>query len=198
VLGEGTDVKGYIVWTLAQDEIHAATRLQVLDLIADNDADRRVLLGLVGAQRDQVATFSLHLDATDPIDRPLIDSDAYRHGDASVEHGLGDIVGGPLVRVHDPIRAAAARGWLKDGGLVVEVGARRLRIEARDGKATVATSTETPDILVDDATFAALLYGGLTPVDASRMGVLEPRDAAALARAEAVLALPPFFTLDWF
>jgi hypothetical protein len=78
------------------------------------------------------------------------------------------------------------------------VGARRLRIDARDGKATVAASTEAADVLVDEATFAALLFGGLSPTDATRMGVLEPRDAGALARAEALLALPPFFTLDAF
>jgi predicted acetyltransferase len=198
VLGEGEHVKGYIAWSLAQDEAHAAIRMRVLDLVADDDAHRRTLLGLVGAQRDQVATFALHLDATDPIDRALVDADAHRHGDASVEHELGEIVGGPLVRIHDPVRAVEARGWLREGALVLDVGGKRLRIDARDGKATVVPSTEAPDVLVDEATFAALLYGGLSPRDAARIGVLETRDTSALDRAEALLSLPPFFTLDAF
>jgi hypothetical protein len=198
VLKEGASVLGYIVWTLAQDEVHAATRMDVLDLIADDDASRRTLLGLVGAQKDQVATFALHIDATDPLDRALVDSDAYRHGDAAVEHELGEIVGGPLVRVHDLVRAVEARGWPRDGVLVVEVGTRRLRIEAHDGKGIAVPSTGVPDVLVDEATFAALLFGGLSPADAARLGVLEPRDPLALARAEALLSVPPFFTLDAF
>jgi predicted acetyltransferase len=198
VLGEGANVKGYIVWTLVQDEVHAATRMNVLEVIADDDAHRRTLLGLVGTQRDQVATFALHLDSSDPLGRALVDADAYRHGDAAVEHELGQIVGGPLVRVHDPIRALEARGWPKDGALVLEVGARRLRLQAKGGKATATATTERADVIVDEATFSALLFGGLTPVDASRMGILEPRDPEALARAQALLELPPFLTLDWF
>jgi predicted acetyltransferase len=198
VLGRGDEVTGYVSWTLAQDEAHAAIRMNVTDLIADDDAKRRTLLGLVGAQRDQVTTFALHLDATDPIDRALVDSDAYRHGDARVEHELGEIVGGPMVRIHDPQRAVAARGWPCDGGLVLDVGGERLRIEARDGEAKATPSSEPADVIVDDGTFAALLYGGLSPGDAARMGALEARDASALARADALLSQPPFFTLDAF
>jgi predicted acetyltransferase len=176
----GAHVAGYVAWSVSQPESHAATRMTIHELAADDDAARRALLGAAGALRDQVAEVLLETDAKDPIDRALVDADRSRFGDAAVEHALGDIVGGPMVKVLDVARALAARGI--DAGFAVDDGAR----------ITLA------GVAFDHAAVGAVLFGGLEVADAVRLGWARAADAADVAKAQALFAHPPFFALDPF
>jgi predicted acetyltransferase len=197
--GKKNAVCGYVCWTLAQNENHAATRMIVRELAADDDATRRALLGAVGAQRDQVAEVELDIDASDPLDRALLDADRARFGTPDVEHMLGALSGGPMVRLVDVARGLAARKYASDGAidLVVDGGAP-LRLVVARGKAQVSAARRSQGrapLAIDRAGLAALLYGGTWAREAARLGWARGEDAT-LARAEALFASPPFFALD--
>ncbi len=198
---------GYVAWRMVQDEAHAAVDLVVDDLVADDDEARCRLFGLVAQQRDHVRAVHLFVDLEDPIDHALLDADRFRHGDAAVEHPLGELVGGPLVRLVDPRRALEARGYAHDGELVVGVLASSdaptpeatLRVEVANGRARVTPAPETPcDVTTDRATLGAVAYGGILPSRAARLRLFSEASAGALVRADALLALPPFFSIDPF
>jgi predicted acetyltransferase len=172
---------GFLAFTVSQPEAHAATTLVVHDLVADDDGARRALLGLVGAQRDQVAEAILDLDARDPLDRALLDPDGARYGTADAEHVVGQVLAGPMVRVNDPARALEARG----ASLAVVV----------DG---IRFGNGEPDLVMDRLALGAISFGALAPSDAARLGLLRARDAAALARADRAFFLPPYFAVDAF
>lgn len=191
-------VEGYVAWTVEQDEAHAETRLVVRELAARSPAAERSLWGLVGAQRDQVAVVHADVAADDPLDGALVDADRARFGDASLEHAVGDVATGPMLRVVDAARALAARGWAADGAAVLAIDGVTLELAAQAGRATVAPSTAPPDARLAARALAAVALGGLRASHAARLGWLEARDEAALARLDALLALPPFFSPDPF
>jgi predicted acetyltransferase len=172
---------GFLSFTVSQPEAHAAATLTVHDLVSDDDESRRALLGLIGAQRDQVAEVILYLDAKDSLDRALLDPDGARHGTADVEHAYGQLVAGPMIRVADVGRALAARRAM----LSVEV----------DG---VGYGDAEPDLVMDRAALAAIAFGALAPNEAARLGWVRARDEAALLLADEAFALPPYFAIDAF
>jgi predicted acetyltransferase len=181
VATRGSSLVGFMSFTVAQPEAHALTTLTVHDLVADDDEARRALVALLGAQRDQVAEVILDLDASDPLDRALVDPDSGRYGTADLEHALGQIVLGPMVRVADAARALDARGV----SLAVEVDGERV------GKGE-------PGLAMDRGGLAAIAFGALAPSDAARLGLVRARDAEALARADAAFTLSPYFAIDPF
>jgi hypothetical protein len=103
-----------------------------------------------------------------------------------------------MLRVTDPARALAARGWAADGAAVLAIDGVALELTARDGRATVVPSSAEPDARLDARAFAAVAFGGLRASRAARLGWLEARDDRALARVDALLAMPPFFSPDPF
>ncbi len=121
---QGRRVSGYVCWSLTQSEAHAITRLVVHELVADDAATRRALLGAVGAQRDQVGEVELETDAHDPLDRALLDADRTRFGSSEVEHVLGAVTGGPMVRLVDVTRGLTARAYLDDGAIDLLIDGR--------------------------------------------------------------------------
>ncbi|HEX3342935.1 MAG TPA: GNAT family N-acetyltransferase [Polyangiaceae bacterium] len=191
-------VEGYVVWTLEQGAPHAETVLQLRELAARTPAAERELWALVGAQRDQVAVVHADVAADDPIEPALVDADRARFGDGEVEHTLGEVASGPMVRVLDVARALEARGWRAEGRLVVEVDGTALEVTAKAGRATAAPSRAEPDVRLDARALAAVAFGALPASRAARLGWLTARDDAALARADALLALPPYFSPDPF
>jgi predicted acetyltransferase len=191
-------VEGYVVWTLEQHEPHAETALQVRELVARTVAAERELWALVGAQRDQVAMVHADVAADDPIDRALVDADRTRFGEGDIEHTLGEVASGPMVRVLDAARALEARGWLADGVLVLAVGDETLEITAKGGRATVAPFRGEAHVRIDARALAAVAFGALPVSSAASLGWLTARDARALALADALLALPPYFSPDPF
>jgi predicted acetyltransferase len=193
-----------------QEEPHAAISLEVSEVVADDDTTRLALLGSLAAMRDQVADITLEVDAADPLELALIDSDGRRHGTHAVEHDLGTIVGGPMVRIEDIPRAVEARGYAADGtfDVVVHAGAERnatsggdeiaISVRVDGGRAEVSAARGASGALrMTRATLASLLYGGLRPSDAVRLGLADA-DARTLVRADAIFAMPPLSPLDAF
>lgn len=201
VVEDGRGALGYVEWSLAQTEPHARTVLVVSEMAARSEAAERALWAAIGAQRDQVTEVRVDVASDDPIDRALVDADASRFGDAQVEHVLGEVAAGPMVRVLDPAVALGARGWSEDGALVLEVGRERLQLEAKGGRATVTPTMAEPDVRLDAPALSAVAFGALPAKDAARLGMLavrEPGGEKALALADALFRLPPYFSPDPF
>ena len=114
---------GYVAFTIAQEQFHAETLVEVDELVAEDDETRRALLGALAGMRDQAAEIILEVAETDPLERALVDPDGRCFGTDAVEHGLGEIVGGPMVRTEDVPRAIAARGYSGSGAFDVVVRA---------------------------------------------------------------------------
>jgi predicted acetyltransferase len=207
---DGGGVSGYATFELAQSEEHAAVTLTVGELAADDDVTRLALLGSLAAMRDQVAEIVLEVDADDPIELALVDSDARRFGNDEVEHDLGSLVGGPMVRIEDVPRAIEARGYAADGAFDVVVHAGdgeanggaaeeiAVSVSVSGGRAEVSAARGASAALrTTRAALASLLYGALRPTDAVRLGLADA-DARTLARADAIFAMPPLLPIDPF
>ena len=206
---EGGGVAGYVAFEVLQEEAHAAITLRVDEIAADDDVTRLALVGALALMRDQVAAIELEVDALDPLELGLIDSDARRFGTSTIEHDLGTIVGGPMVRIEDVPRAIEARGYPCDGTFDIVVlessavtngGGDELAVSVRvaDGHAEVSAARGAAGaIRTTRATLASLLYGGLRPSDAVRMGLADG-DRRTLARADAILAMAPPMPVDPF
>jgi predicted acetyltransferase len=190
------DGAGYVSFELGQREPHAMTRLFVHDLVAVTDEARRALFGVLGMQAGQVAEIEVEVAADDPVAFALTDADGARFGDERVEHDLGCIVAGPMLRLLDPPAALAARGWPRDGDADLDVAGRKLHVTARGGGASV-TDAGRGGLALDERALASVAFGGLRARDAARLG-LAKGDDAAVADADELLRTPPFFTLDRF
>ena len=215
--GGANSVAGYVAFELVQNEEHAATKMVVDELVADDDVTRLSLLGALAALRDQVVAIEMEVGDDDPLERGLVDSDGRRHGTHFVEHDLGTIVGGPLVRIEDITRAIEARGYLSDGALDVVVHAAEhggraeangagsgsgdeiaMSIRVSDGVAEVSAARGAAAAFrTTRAALASVLYGALRPSDAVRLGLADA-DRRTLARADAVFAMPALAPLDAF
>ncbi|MEO8876323.1 MAG: GNAT family N-acetyltransferase [Polyangiaceae bacterium] len=190
-------IVGYVSWSIRQLEAHARTSLFVHEGTAKDDATKRLLFGLISAQRDQVSDVFLDLDAKDPLDLALLDPDAHVFGTLALEHPFGEVATGPLVRLHDPKHSLEARGYFSDGRVVVKIGnAAPLEIRIQSGKAKTHSTREKPALSLDRRVLASILFGAISPSDAAAVGLCTiHRDAAELDR---IFALPPFFALDPF
>lgn len=190
---------GYVAFELVQDEAYGPTRLEVEELVATDAETRRALFGALGAMRDQVSEILVEIAEDDPIERALVDADGHRHGTDAVEHLLGEIVGGPMVRITDVARAIAARGYAGRGAFDLVVGEDTTTVQVRDGRAIVAPRRRRSraELVTTRAGLAAVLYGGLRVADAVALGVAqaEPDAAAAIDR---IVALPPLAPVDPF
>lgn len=199
VARRGKKLVGYVAFEIVQPEAHAETRLVVEELVADDAEGRRALWGALGAMRDQVAEIDVEVADDDPIAFALLDADRRRHGTEAVEHVLGEIVVGPMVRLVDPARAVIARGYagpsasfdlaLAEGlRLGVAIAGGKAELVKPKGRAVVETSTST---------LAALLYGGLRLEGAVSLG-LAAASPDVVSRVSPALALAPVFPVDPF
>lgn len=187
VLGDA----GYVAFELLQTAPHARTTLDVRELVADHPEARRTLWGFLGMQAGQVAELEIEVSDDDPITFALTDADGGRFGDATVEHALGIVVAGPMVRVLDVGGALAARGWSRDGQLSLAVDDVAYRLVVRDGRAAVRREGSAA-LRLDARTLASVAFGGLRVRDAVALGLAHGDDA------DGMLAGPPFHTLDRF
>lgn len=189
---------GYVAFTLVQDEPHAATAAVVEELAAATDEARRLLVGALGALRDQVSEVVVEVAADDPLEHALLDADRRRFGTEDVEHALGEIVVGPMVRIEDVHRAIEARGYAADGFFDVVVADEiAMAVTVEDGRAEVSAARGTSALRATRASLAAILYGGLRPSDAARLGLVDA-DARTLARVDAIVAMPAVAPVDAF
>ena len=188
---------GYVMFELRQEAHHAEAVLVVHELVATSLAARRALLGTLGRMRDQVHAIEYEVAEGDPLELSLVDSDAHHFGEEDVEHDLGRVVGGPLVRLTDVELAIASRGYLADGAfcLTIDAGAR-IGVVVRDGRATIGRP-RGPEVVTSRAMLGALLYGGVGLREAVALGLAEV-SAPALARVDSILRLPPILPLDPF
>jgi predicted acetyltransferase len=202
-------LEGYVSFEVVQDEPHAATSLRVEEVAADDDVTRLALLGALAAMRDQVRTIELEIAEGDRLELALVDSDGNRYGTHDVEHALGTVVGGPMVRIEDVPRAFEARGYAADGTfdvvvhagdgaanvagdeIAVSVRVEQGRAEVSAARASAAALRTTKNVL------ASLLYGGLRPADAVRLG-LAAADPRTLARIDTIFAMAPLAPVDPF
>lgn len=202
---------GFVAFEIAQAEPHAETRLFVDELVARDDETRLALLGALGAMRGQVDAIEIELAADDPLEIALLDPDGRRNGEEAVEHALGAVVGGPMVRIEDIPRSIEARGY--PGGahaesfdvvvqssdptkgaadeiaISVQVEGHRARVASARAAASAVRTTR--------AGLAAVLYGGVPLGAAVRLGLADA-DPRTVARVEPVLALPPPAPIDSF
>jgi predicted acetyltransferase len=196
--GAAHGAAGYVVFELLQDEEHARTRLDVHDLVADSDEARRTLWGLLGMQAGQVAEINVEIAEDDPIAFALTDIDGVRFGDERVEHALGSIVAGPMIRMLDVRRALGARGYATTGDVDVKTKSQTLRITARAGRGQLAKSPKRASPLTtDERTLTSMAFGGLGVTAAARLGLVRGTEET-IGRADILLRLAPFVTRDRF
>ena len=186
---------GYVACETWQREPHAATRVLVRELVADGDDARRALWGFLGLQAGQAHEIDVEIAEGDPILFALGDVDGARFGDERVEHDLGRIVAGPMIKLLDARAALAARGYAKSGEASVRPG-DALRVIVRDGRASVESGSSDA-VEMQPAALASIAYGGLRARDAVRLGLASGSEVA-VARADELFATPPFFTVDRF
>lgn len=206
VCTRGHELSGALALRLVQERFHGPTAVHVDELVADDAESRRALLGSVGALRDQAEEVLLEIAEDDPLERALVDLDRRRFGTPEVEHGLGEIVGGPMVRITEPVRALEARGYLADGRFDIAIPTEApapLAVVVRGGRAKVEPVRgrgKRAVLVTDRVTLAALLYGSLSARAALDLGMIRETPGAvdAAARFDAVAALPPVTPVDPF
>jgi predicted acetyltransferase len=193
--------RGAIFTALLQDEAHARTLLRVDDLLAEDAETRAALYAHLHAQRDQVAEIRLEVPDGDSLELALVDADAHGFGVEELEHPLGIVAGGPMMRIVEPARALAARGYTAalEDTFLLDVDGRKLSVHAGAGVPTqVEETTEPADLRLDARALTALAFGGWKASSLVDLGWAEALTTDAVARAERLFALAPFFSRDPF
>jgi predicted acetyltransferase len=98
------------------------------------------------------------------------------------------------LRLVDVEAALAARAWLRDDGLVVEVHDDLCEWNAGRYRLGEGRVDAEPDLALGVADLASLYLGGVSAYDLAPAGRLDERTEGAIARAEALFRtpLPPF------
>jgi len=199
LVAEGENgIEGYVAWTVMKPDPFVEALMVVDELASISDRARRLLWAAVGAQRAQVATVQADVPEDDPLIYALDDGHPSASAQAQVEHPLGVLACGPMLRVVDPAAALAARGWGESGALVLQIGERRLELRSRDGRGTVRETRAEPDLWLDARTCAAIALGGLRVAGAARLGWVNARESRAISVADQIFALPPYFSVERF
>jgi hypothetical protein len=151
--------------------------------------------------RDQISEIVITVAEDDPLERALVDPDGRRFGTAAVEHDLGQIVGGPMVRLGDVERAIEARGYSGTGHFDIELTDEHIATSVRitKGRAAVRPSPKPSGgrFQTTRPGLAAILYGGLTPSAAVSLGLAEGKPEV-VAKIEALVRMPPLSPIDAF
>lgn len=197
-------LRGYMSFVLQQDEVHGRTRLVADEVVAADAETRRALFGALGAMRDQVSEIAVEIAETDPLERALVDADGHRAGTSAVEHDLGVIVGGPMVRIEDVPRALAARGYRGTGAfdlVVREPGEAdailAASVRVRDGRAEVGPARGGETLETTRSALGAIFYGGLSPTNAVALGMAVASERL-VAQLDPLVAIPPLSAVDSF
>jgi predicted acetyltransferase len=190
---------GYVAFVLHQEHVHAETTILVDELVAATDFARLVLYGALGAMRDQVHEVVIEVALDDPITHALVDADRRRFGTEEVEHSLGEIVAGPMVRIEDVHRALESRGYPGGEGAfdVVVDDEIAMAVTVEGGRATIAGARGGPALRARRDVLAAILYGGLRASQAAGLGFVEA-EPRLLERIDAIAAIPPIAAIDPF
>jgi predicted acetyltransferase len=190
---------GYVAFTIHQEHTYGEAVLVVDELVAIDDVARRTLYGALSAMRDQIHEIVIEVPHDDPIDHALVDMDRRRYGTDDVDHSLGEIVTGPMVRIEDVHRAIESRGYRPGSASfdVVVDDEIAMAVSIEDGRASVSGARGGAILHASRATLAAIFYGGLRATDAARLGLLDA-DARLLERIDAIVTLPALAPIDGF
>ncbi len=201
VISSGGALEGYVGFSYDAPSMHARQTLVVHELTARSDAANLALLAALGRQRDQVDDIELTIPLGDPLAFAFRDAPGSRRGTPALEHPLGTVSAGPMVRVGDVRRALALRGYQRDGELTLrctdDPQAGCLRLSVRGGAAEVGETNEKPNVELSRSTLASILAAGMLPSEAAQLGLLRA-EVAALRAADDLFAGPRFQCLDPF
>jgi predicted acetyltransferase len=199
VLEQGGRLAGYMCLQLSQPETEPRAQLFVDEVVAENDAARARLFGVIRTLRDQVGEVRVAVADDDPLGWALTDADRARTGVAAVEHHLGVVRSGPMIRLTDHAAALTRRGYYRDGEVAIAVDdAPPFTITVEGGTARLAAAGAAPVVRMTSEALTAVAFGGLRLEDADRLGWVSCPDERSLLLAAEVLRVPPFFTLDVF
>ena len=199
VIDHAGSLDGYTSFTLHQSEPHARVRAQVHEVLARDDSARRQLLGALGSLGDQIADLTIALADDDPLDLAFIDGDRNRAGTAEVEHPVGVVGTGPMIRLIHARAALLARGYTSDGAVNLAIdGERAFGLDVERGVARVASAQGRVTLHTTSNALGSVAFGGIGLGPACRLGWIGPTDADALRSASRLLRLGPFFSLDVF
>lgn len=196
---------GYVSMITHQAEAHGEIRTEVLDLVGGSFADRAAMLGWLGGLRDQVSEVDVCLAADDPLLPALLDLDVDRKRvagagtgvGARVEHPIGVLGTGPMLRIPSPRRALVARGYRRDGAFEISVGGDTFGLVIASGSAMIVRSAKGPRLAFTPEGLAAVAYGGLPLARAVALGWASG-DEEAVFLAARVLEVPAWHTWDRF
>lgn len=204
-LEEGGEPRGWVAYAWDQPELHGRARIVVRELVAERPDVRLALLDRLGALGDQADDVALTVAHGDPLLHAFVDAPGARRGVADLEHPLGRIGAGPMVRLAGPpARALAARGWAADGELTLRVRAAdgppsTLALRVRAGRAEVAAGEPgAAAVELRSADLAAVVAAGPTVAELVALGRARSDDPALVGRADAMLSGPRFSCLDPF
>ena len=206
-------VEGYVAFSYDVPVNHGRQTLIVHELTARDGRAQRALLAVLGKQRDQVDDVELTVPLGDPLAFAFHDAPGSRRGTAAIEHPLGTIGAGPMVRLSDAARALSLRGYPVDGALDIVLTEpapappKRLHLRVRSGIGDVESDAPrdvgakkdeaVPAIELTLATLGSIAAAGLRPCHAAELGLVRG-DGAALAVADSLFAGPRFQCLDPF
>jgi predicted acetyltransferase len=203
----GGDLEGYCLYRFVADPMLSHQEIEVHELVANTPSARLALWGFLSAQRDQVRRIQMSVPPDEPLHLFLREP---RGPEEDPIRGLtfvaGQVAVGLMLRIVDPARAIAGRGWSSDGEVVLNCPDRllgdgtRLRLVVRGGHAEVgaAASGAGPVLAMDPSTFAQVWSGALLPSRAVYFGLAQVEPGSALPWLDRLFALPPPATLDVF
>lgn len=177
--GPASAPEGYIVYMHAPEEATLHFGVVVRDLVLTTPAAARRCMSLLHGLRSLGEELRWLGCASDPLVSLLPEQTA-----KVTEHGRW------MLRVLDPVRALAERGYLVDGEARIDVRDRELGdgglfIRVRDGRADVeGVPFGTAPVTLDVRALAALYTGFAHPTSLRAAGLIEGdmRQAAAFAR----------------
>lgn len=206
-------LEGYVSFSYDVPVSHGRQTLIVHELTARNERAGRALLAALGKQRDQIDDVEITVPFGDPLPFAFHDAPGSRRGLSAIDHPLGMLGAGPMVRLTDVARALTLRGYPTDGELTLMVAEtppgppKALRLVVRDGVGEVVgngartegakTESAVPVIHLAMSTLGSIVAAGLRPSDGAWLGLVRA-DAVALAVADALFGGPRFQCLDPF
>ncbi len=204
VPGPGGEARGYAICQYLTSPDALPQELDVMELVADDDAARRALYGFLRAQRDQVPCVRLVVDARDPLLAVLDEPRGpFPHAIRALVAVAGEVGAGAMLRVVDPAAALRTRGWQADGKLALRIRDEQaddavLTLDVRRGVPQVDAGGRAPFLRTDAPTFAQIYAGHLRPTDAVKLGFAQA-DPEAARRADTLFDTGgPFTPMDVF
>jgi predicted N-acetyltransferase YhbS len=179
--------EAYARCVFSQGHVFGATRADITEWAAVSDEGRRALFGGLRSLR-QAETLRIPVGMDDPLAVALTDPDGARWGTDRIEHPLGEIVGGPMIRLASLAGAHEALQLPKD-----------LVLETPDGdRSANPPSAPATRIVASRGVLGAVLFGGVALEAAVALGAATVHPASALTEVAPRVRSSPFLSFDPF